>query len=72
MVDACEEAAGACERAVGGEQGCAELSQRSLQRRGGGGQPLPLQPGSVCERRLTGTAFRQPAREPAAVTALGP
>ena len=71
VVDACEETAGAGQRAVGGEQGGAELDQRPLQRRGDLRQPLPHLPGGICERRLPGTASRQPAREPAALTALG-
>ena len=70
VVDAREETARAGQRAVGGKQGSAELDQRPLQRRGNLRQPLPHLPGGICERRLTGTASRQPAREPAALTAL--
>ena len=72
MVDACEETAAPADRAVGGEQGGAELDQRPLQRRGDVRQPLPHLPGGVRERRLAGAASRQPAREPAALTALCP
>ena len=63
---------GAGDRAVGGEQGSAELDQRPLQRRVDLRQPLPHLPSGVCERRLTGTASRQPVRKTAVLTALGP
>jgi hypothetical protein len=72
VVDAGEETLRAGERAVGGEQGGAELDQRSLQGRGDVWQAVSHLPGGVCERRLVGTASWQSGYEPAMLTALGP